>query len=122
MTAIEIEEGEVREVALVPVEQHVERLDETATPEAMVGLAARMASALADIVERQGLFVKIRDKKYPTVEAWQVIGRMDNVAAREIPGGIHRLDENGFEAEVELIRLSDGMRVGYGSAYCGTPG
>src|SRR5689334_11918113 len=122
MTAIEIEEGEVREVALVPVDQHVERLDETATPETMVGLAARMASALADVVEKKKLYATIQGKKYPQVEAWQTIGRMDNVAAREIPGGIHRLEDGGWEAEVELIRLSDGMRVGYGSALCGTAG
>ena len=120
--AAEVIEGEAREVALVPVEQHVERLDETATPENMVGLAARMASALADVVEKKKLYATIQGKKYPQVEAWQTIGRMDNVAAREIPGGIHRLEDGGWEAEVELIRLTDGMRVGYGSALCGTAG
>lgn len=123
MTAVdEIIEGEARDVSLVPVEQHVERLDETATPEAMVGLAARMATALSDIVERKKLYASIQGKKYPTVEAWMTVGRMDNVAAREIPGGIHRIEGGGWEAEVELIRLSDEMRVGYGSALCGTEG
>ena len=122
-TEAEVIEGEVHEVGLTVIEpREVERLDETATPEGMVALAARMATALADIVEKKQLYTVISGKKYPAVEAWMTIGRMDNVAAREIPGGVHPLDIGGFEAEVELIRLSDGMQVGYGSAYCGTPG
>lgn len=124
VTEEQVIEAEVREVGLTVIEpeHQVERLDETATPEGMVALAARMATALADIVEKKQLYTVISGKKYPAVEAWMTIGRMDNVAAREIPGGVHPLEVGGFEAEVELIRLSDGMQVGYGSAYCGTPG
>lgn len=122
-TEPEVIEGEVREVGLTVIEpREVERLDETATPEGMVALAARMATALADIVEKKKLFAVIQGKKYPQVEAWMTIGRMDNVAAREVRGGITRVEGGGFEAEVELIRLTDGMTVGYGSAMCGTPG
>lgn len=118
----ELIEGEAVEVGMTVVEQQVERLDETATPEGMVALAARMATALADIVEKKRLYATIQGKKYPQVEAWMTIGRMDNVAAREVRGGVTRVEGGGFEAEVELIRLSDGMTVGYGSAMCGTPG
>jgi hypothetical protein len=79
-----------------------------------------MATALKDVVEKQKLFAVIQGKKYPQVEAWMTIARMDNVVAREARPPIRR-DDGSYEAFVELIRLSDGMVVGAGSALCGTP-
>lgn len=90
------------------------------TPDAMIGLATQMATALKDIVERQRLYAVIQGKKYPQVEAWATIGRMDNVVAREADRPV-RHEDGSFEAFVELIRLSDGMVVGRASALCGTP-
>jgi hypothetical protein len=90
------------------------------TPEATIELAARMATALKDIVEKQRLYAVIQGKKYPQVEAWMTIGRMDNVVAREVIGGIVRHEDGSYEATVELVRLSDGMVTGRGSALCGT--
>jgi hypothetical protein len=45
---------------------------------------------------------------------------MDNVVAREAAKPV-RHDDGSYEAEVELIRLSDGMVVGRASALCGAP-
>lgn len=98
-----------------------ERLEITKTPEAMVTMATRMANVLADIVERRGLFTTIRGKKYPHVEAWMTIARMDNVVCREVPDGVAALADGSYEATVELIRLSDGLVIGRGSAVCGAP-
>lgn len=119
---------EIIEGVAVPMESAVavvetrEMLNETATPEGTVSLATRMATALKDIVEKQRLYAVIQGKKFPQVEAWMTIARMDNVVCREVPKGITRHEDGSYEAEVELIRLSDGMVIGYGSALCGSKG
>lgn len=113
-------EGEVIERGLTVVEAHpVARLEGSQTPEDMVRLASRMATALKDIVDRQKLYAVIQGKKYPQVEAWMTIARMDNVVARESEHPI-RHDDGSYEAFVELIRLSDAMVIGSASALCGT--
>jgi hypothetical protein len=90
------------------------------TPTAMIELASQMATALAAIVEKQRLYATINGRKFPQVEAWMTIGRMDNVVAREAEAPI-RHEDASYEAFVELVRLSDGMVVGRASALCGTP-
>lgn len=89
------------------------------TPGELVKLATSMADALYDIVERKKLYTTISGKKYPDVEAWLTIARMDNVVAREHGLPVRR-EDGSYEAIVDLIRLSDGMVVGQGSAICGT--
>lgn len=91
-------------------------------PDEMIALASQMATSLRDIVERQHLYAVIQGKKFPQVEAWMTIARMDNVVAREVSGGILRLEDGAYEATVELIRLSDGLVIGRGSALCGSKG
>lgn len=90
-------------------------------PTLLLERATHIATALAKMVEAQKLYTVIRDKKYPQVEAWMTIGRMDNVVARE--AGVPVKGEDGsYEAVVELVRLSDGMVIGNGSALCGAKG
>jgi hypothetical protein len=110
----------VTETALQVIEEEprVVRLGQTG-PTDTIELATRMATALADIVEKQKLYSVINKKKFPQVEAWMTIGRMDNVVAREAEPPI-RHEDGSYEAFVELIRLSDGMVIGRGSALCGT--
>lgn len=115
----EVIDGESRELTVI---EPREMLADTATPEGTVSLATRMATALKDIVEKQRLYALIQGKKFPQVEAWMTIARMDNVVAREVIGGILRHDDGSYEATVELVRLSDGMVIGRGSALCGSPG
>ena len=102
------------------IEAPVVRLGAT-QPETTIELATRMATALADIVEQKKLYTTISGKRFPQVEAWMTIARMDNVVAREAEPPI-RHDDGSYEAFVELIRLSDGLVVGRGSALCGTKG
>ena len=120
----EIIEGEVVELqperALV-VQQPGQSLVAVANdPADMVKVAARLATVLRDIVDRQRLYTVIQGKSYPQVEAWQTIGRLDNVVAREARPPI-RHDDGCYEAFAELIRLSDGMVIGSASAICGSP-
>lgn len=122
MTA-ETFEGEVVEVtdrALVVQQPGQSLVASEADPGAMVAVASRLASALKDIVERQKLYAVISGKKYPQVEAWMTIARLDNVVARE-PQPPIRHEDGSYEAFAELIRLSDGMVIGASSALCGTP-
>lgn len=125
MTA-EIIEGEAVEViperAVVVAQQPGQSLVAApADPGEMVAVASRLASVLRDIVERQRLYAVISGKKYPQVEAWMTIARLDNVVARE-PRAPIRHDDGSYEAFAELIRLSDGMVIGASSALCGTSG
>lgn len=122
----EIIEGEAVEVALVPhqesavvVRQQPGQVLASDTPTEMVERASHLATVLKDIVERQKLYAVISGKKYPQVEAWMTIARLDNVVARE-PQPPIRHDDGSYEAFAELIRLSDGMVIGASSALCGT--
>jgi hypothetical protein len=89
-------------------------------PEALIAMATRWADALRRVVEKQKLYAVINGKKYPQVEAWMTIGRMDNVVAAESRPPI-RHEDGSYEAFIELIRLNDGAIVGRASALCGTP-
>jgi hypothetical protein len=121
MTVEPITEGEfVEEPRALAVVEQPRGLAVAEGPEGMIALASRMATALRDIVEQQKLYAIIQGKKYPQVEAWTTIARMDNVVAREAEHPI-RHDDGSYEAFVELVRLSDGMVIGRASALCGTP-
>lgn len=123
MTA-EVVEGtavEVEPVRAVVVAQPGQALVASeADPAGMVAVATRLADVLADIVEKKRLYATIRGKRYPTVEAWMTIARLDNVVARE-PQPPVRHEDGTWEAFAELVRLSDGMVIGASSALCGDP-
>lgn len=106
--------------ALVVRQPEAVGLARAAAPGDLIDLASKMATALRDIVERQHLYAIISGKKYPTVEAWSTIARMDNVVAREAAAPV-RHDDGSYEATVELMRLSDLAVIGRGSALCGAP-
>lgn len=105
--------------AVVPVQPGQVIVSES--PEVMLERASQIATALAKMVEKQRLYTVISGKKYPHVEAWQTIGRMDNVVAREASAPVHH-EDGSWEASVELIRLSDGLVIGSASALCGAAG
>jgi hypothetical protein len=90
-------------------------------PVKMLAKASAIATALAEMVEAQNLYTLIRGKKYPHVEAWMTIGRMDNVVAREAERPTKN-DDGSWEAFVDLVRLSDGMVIGRASAMAGAKG
>ena len=109
--------------AIVPVEPEV-RLGSLAisNPAELVSRASELATVLADIINKQGLFSIITNKrgqkqKYVRCEGWTTMGAMLGVLpveeyCRLLPSG------NGFEAKINLIRSRDGMLVGSASAEC----
>lgn len=87
------------------------------SPRALIGAAAAIANALAEVVERQKLFSDIQGKKYVHVQGWTTLIAMLNITVREamvapLPGG------QGWIADVELVSRSTGVAIGRGSAIC----
>jgi hypothetical protein len=117
MTVEMIEEAR-EERALGPVTS-VQGLGRVREPEEVVALATRMANALKDIVDQKHLYAEIRHKRFPTVEAWETVARFDGVVGREVR--VTRQPDGWYEAEADLIRLSDGAVIGHASAICGMP-
>lgn len=84
-------------------------------PDEVVKRASAIATVLANIVNERKLFKVISGRKYVQVEGWNTLGAMLGVLPVE-----NRVlkTENGYEAYVDLIRTSDGMKIGGSSAIC----
>lgn len=81
---------------------------------AVVQKATAVATALREVIEKQGLISKIQGKSYPKCEAWTLLGTMLGVFpvlqwTKQIA--------NGWEARVEA-RTRDGAVVGAAEAEC----
>lgn len=87
------------------------------SPEAVIQRASEIASALADIIRKRGLALKIRDAEYVKVDGWIAMGAMLGVIPRERE--TKRLDDGSYEAAVDLVRAADGVVIGGASAVCG---
>lgn len=86
-------------------------------PAEIVERASTIAKALADIIDRRGLYSVIGGRRYVRVEGWTTLGAMLGVLPREVE--THPIDNgNGYESVVELVRTSDGAVIGRGSAIC----
>ena len=94
--------------ALVPIEQE---------PDEYLARATKIATALARVINDRHLYKVIQDRKYVMVEGWTTLGGIIGVLPREVE--VKRLDDGGYEAIVELVRVRDGMVVGRASALCG---
>lgn len=111
------------EVILAPAQslarvenQAVAPLFGTSDPVAVIEKAAIVASALREVIRKQGLISKISGKEYPRCEAWTLLGTMIGVYpvlewCRPLENG------NGFEARVQA-RMRDGSVVGAAEAEC----
>ena len=88
------------------------------SPEDVVKRATRVAEALADVIKKKNLSVKIRNKEYVRVEGWSTLGAMIGVLPRTV--SVIEIQEGIFEATVELIRTSDQAVIGQGIAECGS--
>lgn len=84
-------------------------------PAAVIEQASAIARALADIIDRRGLYSVIGGRRYVRVEGWTTLGAMLGVLPREVET---RPIDNGYESVVELVRTSDGAVIGRGSAIC----
>lgn len=91
-----------------------------AKPTDVINMAVKTAKALADIVDKLGLFFTLnrggKITKYVYVDGWEVLGGMLGVGAHEESS--IRLEDGSYESVVVLKRHSDGAIVGRGSAVC----
>lgn len=87
-------------------------------PRQMVSQAAEVATILADIIEKQGLSVKIGGGKHVKLEGWATLGTLLGILPREKL--VTELPDGSYEAYVELFSIGTGQIVGQGSGLCGT--
>jgi hypothetical protein len=92
----------------------------TNDPVQVIETAARVATALAEVVNKRGLFAIINKRKFPTVEAWTLLGSMLGVfPVTEWTRPVLDAEGNvrGYEARV-VARTLGGRIVGAGEAMC----
>ena len=104
----------VEQNEVVPYQPEHPSLFGTTDPAEVVVKATAVADALADVIQRKRLFVKVGNKHHVLVDGWQLLGSMLGitavcVATEEIDGG--------YKATVEA-RTMDGRVVGRADAVC----
>ncbi len=89
------------------------------SPRAIIRQATEEANVLAEVIEGQRLFSMIQGKKFVRVEGWVTLATLRGCLPREV--AVHEMPEGRYVAEVELVRMSDGMVLTRASAECGGP-
>ena len=89
-------------------------------PREIIRQATEEANVLAEVIEGQKLFTVIQGKRYVRVEGWTTLATLRGCLPREV--AVHEMPEGRYVAEVELIRMSDGMILTRASAECGGDG
>ena len=81
--------------------------------------ALQVAKVLQDFVKERQLTAKIQGKDYPLVEAWQFAGSQLGIipVITEVKD-LSKENEIKYQSTVELVRLTDGVKVGFGMAVC----
>jgi len=89
------------------------------SPGAVVHQATAVATELAKIIDDQKLFNKIGPNRYVKVDGWTTLGAMLGVSPVEREVHLHEFEDHiEYEASVDLVRASDGVRIGGASALC----
>lgn len=88
------------------------------SPQAMTMRATQIANVLKDVIDKQGLAIKIGPgKPYVKSEGWATLGAFLGILPRERE--VTALSNGDYEAYVDLVRQDDGTTVGGASALCG---
>lgn len=110
-----------RETAIIEAAHHDHRPVRASMfdmdPEAQITYASRIATALCNVIDKQHLYTDLGGKKHVRVEGWQVLGTFLGVLSKERVVTEHA--DGGFEAYVDLVRVSDGVTIGGASSICG---
>lgn len=116
MTAADVEmvDAEVVGTDLEPVAPRAS-LFHTDDPVEVLDKASAVATALANVIDRQRMFVNIRGKNHVTIDGWQTLASMLGVTAVVVSTG--DLGEGDWEARAEA-RTLDGRVVGAADAMC----
>jgi len=86
-------------------------------PADVVAQATAIANTLASVIESRGFFTNIRGKRYVRVEGWTTMLNLLGINPAESKVEAH--EDGSYTATVELIRTSDGVVIGRGSAIVG---
>ena len=89
-------------------------------PREVIKAATEEANVLAEVIESRSLFTNIQGRRYVRVEGWTTLATLRGCLPREV--AVHEMPEGRYVAEVELIRMSDGMVLTKASAECGGDG
>lgn len=87
-------------------------------PAEVIAAATEEAKVLADVIERQGLAIKISGRKYVKVEGWTTLATLRGCLPSE--ASVKRDKEGRYIAVVELKR-ADGQVLCRASGECGGP-
>ena len=97
------EEPEEQKVEIVEVKKEQEKggmVAAKAKEEAeIIKKASEYASVLSDVIEKQKLYVKIKNRKYVRIEGWQVLGAL--LKCKAVIKEVKELNE-GWEATAEI--------------------
>lgn len=89
------------------------------SPKSVIAHATEIATELASVIDSRKLYAIISGKKFVKAEGWSTLGAMLGVVPVETETKIHEYEDfYEYEAAVEIIRVSDGARVGRASAVC----
>ena len=102
------------ETALVRTESSPPGLFGQVAPVQVIEKATEVATALKNVIVKQGLVSNISGKEYPKCEAWTLLGTMLGVFP--VLAWCRKMDD-GWEARVEA-RTKDGSVVGAAEAQC----
>lgn len=102
------------ETTVATIPQSPVGLFRTAEPTEIIERATGMATALKEVVAKQGLLSNIKGKEYPRCEAWTLLGSMLGVFPVLVWS---RPVEHGWEARVEARTIS-GAIIGAAEAQC----
>jgi hypothetical protein len=87
-------------------------------PKTAIDNASKLATAVADVIEKQKLYTTIQGKKYVRVDAYIALGNIRGIYPREVRTTEH--DDGTFESFVELVDQRDGRVIGGASAIVGS--
>ena len=87
-------------------------------PNQVIMDAQQKADSLYAVVEKQHLFMQIHDKKYLTLEAWEILGKFCNLTATvEWVHPVELWESKGFEARV-VVTDNEGKVVSIAESMC----
>lgn len=112
---VELVDAEVVGTDLEPVAPAPASLFHTDDPVEVLDKASAVATALANVIDRQRMFVNIRGKNHVTIDGWQTLGSMLGVTAVVVSTA--EVAEGDWEARAEA-RTLDGRVVGAADAMC----
>ena len=91
-------------------------------PADLLSMAAKQATALAEVIEKKKLFTMIGQKKHVSVEGWQTLGAMNQLQAFTERVEVTKNEDGSVEATalVSARRVTDGVAIAQAEGFCST--